>query len=76
MAEILNPSWVSCLKNSVRIYFNRWTCAGRMFVQRKPHPFGENYHIIDCGKSGILYNMVIVEGKDHPKELPGDPKMK
>ena len=75
MAEIFNPSWVSCLNKSVRIFFNRWTCAEQMFVQRKPHPFGNNY-IIDCGKSGILYAMEIVEGKDHPKELPDDPKMK
>ena len=50
------------------IWFNRFTCPGWTFVPRKPHPFGNEYHSICCGKSGIMYAVEIVEGKDHPKE--------
>ena len=67
------PSWVSCLDESMSIWFNRWTCPGWVFCPRKPHPFGNEYHTIACGMSGILYDFEIVEGKDHPREIPADP---
>ena len=50
------------------IWFNRFTCPGWTFVPRKPHPFGNEYHSICCGKSGIMYAVEIVEGKDYPKK--------
>eukprot|EP00957_Ditylum_brightwellii_P020742 1563810-Ditylum_brightwellii.AAC.1 len=45
------------------IWTSKWTCPGWMFVPRKPHPMGNEYHTIACGKSGILYGREIVEGK-------------
>jgi hypothetical protein len=37
-----------------------------MYVPRKPHPVGNEYHSICCGESGIMYAIEIVEGKDKP----------
>ena len=39
-----------------------------MFVPRKPHPFGNEYHTICCCISGVLYKVDLVEGKDRPPE--------
>ena len=47
-----------------------------MCVPRKPRPFGNEYHTICCGISGILFKMQLVEGKDRPKELSSPPKNK
>ena len=47
-----------------------------MCVPRKLRPFGNEYHTICCGISGVLFQLQIVEGKDHPKELPTQPKNK
>ena len=66
MREIFSPSWVSCLDESMSIWFSKWTCPGWMFVPRKPHPYGNEYHSIGCGLSGILYQIELVEGKDEP----------
>jgi hypothetical protein len=43
-----------------------------MFVPRKPHPMGNEYHSICCGESGIMYAIELVEGKDEPREKPAD----
>ena len=67
------PSWVSCLDESMSIWFNRYTCPGWVYCPRKPHPYGNEYHTICCGLSGIMYSMEIVEGKDRPKDKPIDP---
>ena len=37
-------------------------------MPRKPHPFGNEYHTVECGLTNILYQMEIVEGKDQPAE--------
>ena len=65
-----SPGWVSCLDESMSVWTNRWTCPGWMFVPRKPHPMGNEYHTVCCGISGIMYSIELVEGKDRPKELP------
>jgi hypothetical protein len=65
-----SPGWVSCLDESMSVWTNRWTCPGWMFVPRKPHPMGNEYHSICCGISGIMYAIELVEGKDRPRELP------
>ena len=69
MADIYEPGWVSCLDESISIWTNKWTCPGWTFIPRKPHPFGNEYHTICCGTTGILYQMEMVEGKDMPKEV-------
>jgi hypothetical protein len=51
-------------------WVNQFTCPGYMCVPRKPWPFGNEYHTICCGESGLLYCMEMVEGKDTPPELP------
>ena len=43
-----------------------------MFVPWKPHPFGNKYHSIGCGKSIIMWAVELMEGKDWPKELPSE----
>ena len=68
MAKIFIPSWVSCLDESMSIWINMFSCPGFIFVPRKPHPFGNEYHTICCCKSGILWQMELVEGKDRPPE--------
>ena len=60
------PSWVYCLDESVSIWINRWTCPGWIFIPRKPHPFGNEYHTIADGLNNILFWVEIVEGKDAP----------
>jgi hypothetical protein len=39
-----------------------------MYVPRKPHPMGNEYHTIACGVCGILFALSLVEGKDSPPE--------
>ena len=68
MARNFSPSSIVCLDESMSIWNSRWTCPGWMFVPRKPHPFGNEYHTISCGESGILFDMELVEGKDQPPE--------
>ena len=76
MKDMFIPAWITCLDESMSIWTNRWTCPGWVFCLRKPHPFGNEYHTIACGLSGILFRMEMVEGKDRPSELPKDPKAK
>ena len=44
------------------------------FCPRKPHPFGNEWHTICYGLSGIMYAVELREGKDAPKEKPTDPQ--
>jgi hypothetical protein len=69
MSKIFIPSWISCLDESMSPWTSRWTCPGWMFVPRKPHPMGNEYHSICCGESGIMYGIEMVEGKDRPQQL-------
>lgn len=63
------PGWVNCLDESMSVWTSQWTCPGHMFVPRKPHPMGNEYHSICCGLSGIMFGIELVEGKDHPVQL-------
>ena len=66
--ENFKPGWVTCLDESMSTWTNKYTCPGFMFVPRKPWPFGNEYHSICCGVSGIMFGIEIVEGKDEPPE--------
>ena len=66
MAQQFTPSWVSCLDESMSPWTNKYTCPGWMFVPRKPHPSGNEYHSVCCFMSGIMWGMELVEGKDAP----------
>ena len=35
-----------------------------MFVPRKPHPFGNEYHFVRYGETRIIWGIELVEGKD------------
>ena len=64
------PSWIACLDESMLVWTSQWTCPGWMFVPHKPHPFGNDYHSMCCGLSGIMYSIELVEGKDWPHQSP------
>eukprot|EP00957_Ditylum_brightwellii_P012607 952889-Ditylum_brightwellii.AAC.1 len=51
------------------IWTNRWTCSGWIFCPRKPHPYGNEYHTMCDGQSGIIYAVEIIEGKDRQREI-------
>ena len=70
MKELFYPAWVVCLDESMSIWHCQWTCPGFVFCPRKPHPLGNEYHTICCAITGILFDFELVEGKDHPNELP------
>ena len=55
ISENFVPGWVSCLDESMMVWTNKVTCPGFMFVPRKPHPFGNEWHSICCGISGIMF---------------------
>ena len=40
-----------------------------MALPGKLHLFRNEYHTVCCAKSGILYSLEIVEGKDRPRDL-------
>ena len=67
MTQQFTPSWVSCLDESMSPWTNKYTCPGWMFVPRKPHPFGNEYHSVCCSMSGIMWGIELVEGKDAPR---------
>jgi Transposase IS4 len=68
MAKIFRPGWVSCLDEPMSPWTNERTCPGWMFVPRKPHPMGNEYHTVCCGISGVMWAIELVEGKDAPRE--------
>ena len=70
MTRTFSPGWVCCLDESMSIWTSKYTCPGWMYVPRKPHPFGNEYHTICCGLSTVLFQLDLVEGKDRPNELP------
>ena len=76
MQTVFKCAYITCLDESMSTWTNRWTCPGWMFVPRKPRPFGNEYHTICCGLSGILFGMELVEGKDRPVQLPSTPSNK
>ena len=43
---------------------------GWVHVKRKPHPMGNEYHIVACADSKIIHFVKIVEGRDKPEEEP------
>ncbi len=71
--EKYSPSWLSCLDESMSPWTNKY-CPGYMFVPRKPHPFGNEYHTIADGDQGkpIMWRAKVQEGKDRPSIVPGE----
>jgi hypothetical protein len=63
------PSWMSCLDKSMSSWTRKWTYPGFMYIPRKPHSMGKEYHSIWCGISGIMFRIELVEGKNGPPEV-------
>ncbi|KAL7447726.1 hypothetical protein ACHAXS_000082, partial [Conticribra weissflogii] len=63
------PSWLSCLNKSMNLWLDKY-CPGFICLPKKPHLFGNKYHIICVGDQGrsILWCAELVEGKDCPKK--------
>jgi hypothetical protein len=61
----LKPGHIVCLDQSISTWTNMHTCPGFMFVPQKPWlVFGNEYHKVCCGNTGIMFAMEIVKGKD------------
>lgn len=73
MATNFVLGWINCLDESMLIWTNRWICPGWVFCPRKPHPFGNEYHLICCSLLGIMYRVEMVEGKDRLREMRAHP---
>jgi len=69
MQQCWIAGWVSCLDESMSSWTNKYSCPGWVYVPRKPHPVGNEYHTVCCGVSGVMYSLELVEGKDSPVEL-------
>ena len=76
MRKIFNSGWVVCLDESMSQWTRQWTCPGFVYCPRKPHPKGNEYHTIADGKSGILFELELVEEKDEPPEMYEKKKFK
>ena len=70
--SLYNPGWLNCLDKSMNSWLNKF-CPGFMFVPRKPHPSGNEYHSICDGDQGkpIMWRIKLQEGKDWPKDESG-----
>ncbi|KAL7461168.1 hypothetical protein ACHAXS_001596 [Conticribra weissflogii] len=68
------PSWMNCLDESMSSWLNQY-CPGFMFVPRKPHPSGNEYHLIADGDQGkpIMWRIKLQEGNDQPKDHNNNP---
>jgi hypothetical protein len=71
-AENYHPSWLNCLNESMSSWLNKF-CPGFMCVPWKPHPFGNEYHLIADGDEGkpIMWRVKVMEGKDCPMKADG-----
>ena len=67
--NVFIPSWISCLDESMSPWLNKFTCPGWVWCPRKPWPFGNEYHSICCGLSGIMFGIEIIQGKDRPLQI-------
>ena len=60
VSDVFFVGWVSCIGISISIWTSSWACPVFMFVPRKPHLIGNEYHIIADVLCGILFGMEIV----------------
>ena len=62
-------SWIVCVDESMVVFHNPYA-PGWITIDRKPHPFGNEYHTTADAETGILFFIEIVEGNDRPKTGP------
>eukprot|EP00051_Salpingoeca_urceolata_P019793 m.292176 g.292176 ORF g.292176 m.292176 type:complete len:383 (+) comp19483_c0_seq3:1492-2640(+) len=70
MTECFRACWIVCLDESMAVWTSEYTAPGFMVVKRKPHPFGNEYHTVACGKTAVITAIELVEGKDRPSSGP------
>ena len=70
MEHMFTPGWISCLDESMSKWVNKYSCPGYVVVPQKPWPYGNEYHSIACGVSGVMYAVELVEGQDEPAKRP------
>ncbi len=65
-----DPSWISCIDESMIQWLNK-LCPGWMCAPRKPHPFGNEYHLIVDIDNGalVMWRMDLREGKEQPSKM-------
>ena len=63
------PGWENCLAKSMNIRMNKFSCPGLMFISRKLWSFGNEYHMVCCCATGIMWVIGLMEGKDHPCQM-------
>ena len=66
MAAAFSPGWTMVK------WLNEWA-PGWVRVDRKPQPFGNEYHALACAYSHIITFIEVVEGKDRPDSLGPTP---
>ena len=69
MNNTFAPGYMNCLDKSMSMWTNKFTCPGFMFVPCKPCPFRNEYHMVCCCLSGIMWGINLVKGQDHPQQL-------
>ena len=70
MEKNYSPRYISCLDESMMKWFNKYTYPEFMFVTCKPWTFGNEWYIISCSDSGILFCVEVGKGKDTSDEPP------
>ena len=69
MVSCFMPRWANCLDKSMSLWTNKFSCPGFMFIPRKPWSFGNEYHMVCCCATGIMWGIDLVEGRDCPCQM-------
>ncbi len=69
MREVFVPSWISGLDESMSSWANIYSCPGFMYVSKKPWPSDKEWHSICCANGGVMYDIELVQGKNHPHQM-------
>ncbi len=68
-AENYHPSWLNVFNEFMSSWLSKF-CPG---FPLKPHPFGNEYHLIANGDDGkpLMWCVKLIKGKDCPKKANG-----
>lgn len=67
MNNVFTPGSLTCLDESMVAYHND-DAPGWVFVRRKPHPHGFEYHTIADQETAVIFRMELVEGRFQPPQ--------
>ena len=67
--DALIPLRLSCLDDFIYICTKTFIWPIWMCVPRKLHPKGNDYHLMCCGETKIIYRWELVEGRYQPTDL-------